>query len=158
MSTLVVATQKAVARVFRHAGAGEPLEEIETLEHPASSAKNRDLVTDSPGAVRERKGPQVRAMRPEQTAKEREAANFAREVAAYLRAARLSGDYHRAVVIAAPAFLGLLRDALGEADRSFIEDEIAKNVATHDQDAIERQLDGVLTIGRGEGSARTFRR
>lgn len=148
MTTLIAVAQKAVARFFRHPAAGEPLEELETLDHPQSALHNGDLVTDSPGATKERMGPQVRAMQPQQTAKEREAENFARQVAARIRDARLSNEYDRAVVIAAPEFLGLLRASLDPTESAFITDEIAKNVATHDRASIERQLAAVVTLPR----------
>lgn len=147
MQTIVVVAQKAVARFFSHEKAGEPLEEISALEHPQSALKNRALTTDGSGSVRERMGASVREAQPEQLPKEREAENFAREVAARMRELRLSNDYHRAVVVAAPQFLGMLRDSLSDADRAFVDEEIAKNVATHDLAAIEQQLDGVLRIG-----------
>lgn len=148
MSTLVAVAQKAVARFFRHPGAGEPLEELETLEHPESALHNGDLVTDTPGTTKERMGPQVRAMQPNQTAKEREAENFARQVAGRIRDARLSHEYDRAVIVAAPEFLGLLRASLDTPERDFVSEEIVKNVATHDLASIEAQLQSVIKLPR----------
>lgn len=147
MTTLVTVAQKAVARFYRHGGPGQPLEEIGRIDHPESAMKNHELATDGPGSVVERMGPQVRAMQPEQLPKEREAANFAREVAEVMRRARLSNEFARAVVIASPAFLGLLRASLGEPERRFVSDEIPKNVAALEQPAVEAALEDVLRIG-----------
>ena len=144
MSTLVTVAQRAKARFFRLDARTEPLEEIQDLAHPASRLHEGDLVTDSPGSQQERMGPQSRAMRPENSAKEHEAQTFAKEVAETLGKLRQQKGVHRLVLVAEPGFLGLLRKNLDGPTAKLVDAEIDKELTDLDAGALKERLKEVL--------------
>ena len=132
MKTWVVVADAARARFFavrdnsgaylgseafpssRPAPKGE-LEEVTSLSNPAARLADADLETDRPGATADRKGDAMHAYEPPNSVRDVEAKRFAREVAAELDQARQAGKMERFYLLAAPDFLGLLRDAMGKS-------------------------------------------
>jgi protein required for attachment to host cells len=106
--TCVVVADRVRGRIFSAPKPKSPLEEIDDLVHPESRAHERDLTTDRPG-----RGPgSHRAMGNANTARDHEAADFARELAARLESGRTHGEFEKLILIASPDFLGLLRKHL----------------------------------------------
>ena len=60
--------------------------------------------------------------------KENEAIKFAIEIANRLNAARARGEFDRLGLVAAPAFLGLLRERLSPETRAIVEFEVDKDL------------------------------
>lgn len=147
-STLVVVAQRAHARMFHHAGSGEPLEEVEDLAHPESRMHGLSMETDRPGRVHDRQGPGRHAMAQEETTKEREASNFAREVCEVVRKRRVEGGFDRLVLVAEPGFLGLLRGSLDDASAKLVSGEVHKEVTDRPVDEIASHLKDHLVLGR----------
>ena len=108
----VVVADKARARIFSAASARSALEEKEVFLNPEDRVPERDLVTDRPGRAHSSVGNQRSAMSGEVDAKTHEAQMFAKEVAERLAKARVNREYDRLVLVAAPAFLGMLREKL----------------------------------------------
>lgn len=91
------------------------LEEITSLSNSSARLDNEDLVTDRPGSTKDRKGDAMHAYEPANTAKDTEAKRFARDIASRLDQARQDGKMERFYLLAAPDFLGLLRDEMGDS-------------------------------------------
>jgi protein required for attachment to host cells len=122
--TWVLVADRARGRIFSATTPKGPLTEIEDLVHPQSRAHERDLTTDRPG-----RGPGGhRAMGNANTAREHEANDFARELAARLDAGRNQGDFARLIVIAAPDFLGMLRKCMTPPLAKLVAQEVTKNL------------------------------
>lgn len=138
-TTLVAVAQSAKARFFRHDGPNKSIREVATLTHPQAALHDGDIVTDSFAAPG---GPSD----PQRSPSEVEAKRFSREVAEMISRSRQSNSYDQAVVIAAPAFLGKLREDLSAADKSFIKGELPKNLADHDLHDIEAHLAPFLPV------------
>lgn len=143
-TTLVAVAQRAKARLFRHEGPRSGLTEIRDLAHPESRAHGIDFDTDRPGRVHDRSGPGRHAMEVEESPKEREAANFAREVAAAINESRTHQGFDRLVLVAEPGFLGLLRGALDHASAKLVDGEVLKEIVEQKVDEIAKHLEGVL--------------
>ncbi len=60
--------------------------------------------------------------------KKQEAITFAREVVKRLEAARTQGDLERLILVAAPEFLGLLRDHWSSETKRILEHELPLNL------------------------------
>jgi protein required for attachment to host cells len=144
MTTIVAVAQRAKARLFRHDGPQSGLTEIRDLAHPESRAHGIDLETDRAGRVADRRGPGRHALEVEEPPKEREAANFAREVAAALKDVRTHQGFDRLVLVAEPGFLGLLRGALDHTTAKLIDGEVHKEIVDEKVDEIAAHLEGVL--------------
>lgn len=100
-----------------------------TLENPSGQDKNQDLITDKPGVSFDSGGHGQRAMRPGQSAVEKETERFAREVAHQLDQLRQENSPEGVTLIAEPQMLGLLRDKLSDPSKKLIEESIPKDIA-----------------------------
>lgn len=129
MSTWIVVADAASARVFEVATPIAPLTEVARMGHPSSRANARELVTDRPGRGHVPASSGRHGMTPPSDPTEVETERFAAELAGFLRQRRLAGAYDRLHLVAAPAFLGLLRKALDEGTRGQVVTELNKDLA-----------------------------
>lgn len=86
-----------------------------------------DTVTDRPGSFRGGAIAGSESGEPHQDHRHHTADNFAREVVAKLEAGRQNGDFRQLILIAAPLFLGALRDAMSRPLQQMVEYEIDKD-------------------------------
>jgi protein required for attachment to host cells len=105
------------------------LVELETLEHPEGRLKSQAIDADRPGRSFESAGMKRHAMTREVDPKKQEAITFAGQVAERLESARRQGEVERVILVAAPEFLGLLRDHLTSEFRRMIEEEYSLDLA-----------------------------
>ena len=143
--TLIAVAQRAKARFFLHAP-GQGFDEITDLVHPESRAHGIELASDRPGRVHESHGPGRSAMAKEETPKEREASNFAREVAEAIRDRRTANAFDGFVLVAEPGFLGLLREALDDATSKTLHGEVRKDIVERPLDEIKEHLADLLLM------------
>ena len=140
----VVAADKTRARIFSASSARGPLLEVETLAHPEARLHERDLTTDGPGRNSDSTGQGRHAMGHAVEPKRQEAINFARQVCDTLESGRISDRFHKLYVIAAPAFLGMLREAMADSTKQLVAGEVDKNIATHNPAEIRSHLPDYL--------------
>lgn len=126
--TWILVSDAARARLFATEGRRSPWVCVDALVHPASRAKGADLVADRPGRVHQRAGSGRSAMEPHTDPKQVEAAHFAADLAARLAAAHHEGAYRDVVLVAPPAFLGLLRGELDEQVAKTVRATVAKDL------------------------------
>ncbi len=138
--TWIVVANRSVARLMKYERPGQPLTELETITHPPGRLHEGDLVSDKPGRAFDSQGQGRHAETTDVLPSEHEADKFAVEVAERLRMARVEHECDALVLIAAPAFLGTLRDHLDDATRKLVIQEIDKNLAHHDASQIQQQL------------------
>jgi len=114
VETLVLIGDAAGARLFA-AHRAAPWQLLSSFDHPRGAAHARDILTDRPGRVHQSVGDGRRSgADPKTSAHEVEGQVFARELAAALDEAVTARRPHRVVLVAAPRFLGLLREALSK--------------------------------------------
>ena len=127
-ATWIVVADRSIARIFEQCGGSDAeLNAIVTLRHPESRERMSDTVSDRPGSFRGGAIAGSESGQPNQEHEHRMSAAFAREVTTYLEGARQRGSFSRLVLIAAPMFLGSLRDNLSSPVRKLVEHEIAKD-------------------------------
>jgi protein required for attachment to host cells len=136
----VLVANSAEARIYRGKHPRAPLTLLETLQHDASRAPARELISDAPGRVHDRFGLGRHSVESGQSAKTEEAERFAREIADRLSRARQAGAFGRLVVVAAPAFLGQLRRVLDKSVAAAVVAEVNKDLVRAGAEAIQDQI------------------
>jgi protein required for attachment to host cells len=126
--TWVVVADGGAARIFAAPTPTGALEELETFVHPEGRLPERELTSDLPGRSFASAGHGRRTMESEVGPRKQAAIDFARLLAARIEAARGRGEVERLILVAAPEFLGHLRDVMGEAARRLVEAEHTLNL------------------------------
>ncbi|OLO05718.1 MULTISPECIES: host attachment protein [Salinicola] len=135
--TFVVAADASRARIF--AREARTLREIETLTHPESRLHTGDLRTGGKGEATS--GASQRQTGNENATSEKQAMVFAKEVAGYLRDARTQGKADKFVLIAAPQFLGQLREKLDKPTLDCVIQTLDKDLSKASEEEIAGKLD-----------------
>ena len=101
------------ASIYTQDTTRSPLLQLVTLENEASRKKIGDLISDRGGRSFDSKGQGRHTMTAEKTDPKKQAATiFAKNIAERIAEAKHKGVCRDFALIAAPRFLGLLRDAL----------------------------------------------
>lgn len=140
-TTWILAADGSRARIYELDAPGRTPRAVEDFDNPAGRAHNRDLVTDGNGRYfgkGERN--QGHTAPPSETAVEHEVELFAKRLAAHLDRARIDRKYDHLRLVAAPKFLGLLRQNLGKEVEKLVDDSIAKDVSWLDENALAEYL------------------
>jgi protein required for attachment to host cells len=146
MVTRIVVADQGEARFYDRSGA--VLRAAGTLENPAAHGHNRDFKSDRPGrvfgrapAAGRRRGTVARhATGGERSPRKRAAELFAKRIARELGTALRAGDFDGLVLVAGPAFLGLLRAALPKHVKSAVIGEVAKDLVHLSKTALRSHL------------------
>ena len=102
--------------------------EIARITDPVAHLHDRDLMSDRPGRSYESVGGARHALERENDPRQREAVKFARRIARRLDEARRKDEFDSLVVVAGPAFLGLMRAELSRPTRAKVVREIHKDL------------------------------
>lgn len=132
---IVVANQAEAAFYDLGSRTGKP-RFTTRLTDPLAHLHDRDLKSDRPGrfsnhavlAGGRRGATGHHGTGGERSPRKHEAALFAGRIAEQLEQARRGGEFDRLVVMAAPAFLGLLRKALPDSVRLHVAAEVGKDL------------------------------
>ena len=128
------------------------LQVVGSLADPLARLHDRDLKSDRPGRVYDhaptagaRRGATAHhATGGERSPREHEAQTFAHRIAAQLQHDRAQGAPEHLVLVAAPHFLGLLRDALPDSLRKLVIEEIHKDLVHEPGEALQVHLAAML--------------
>lgn len=143
MPTWILVADNSRARIFAAEKAAGSIHEIQTLAFPEGRLHEGDLTTDKGGRGHD---PMAGAhgIDVEGAHKHENAERFANLICDTLDAARTKGEFRKLYVLAAPAFLGLLRKHQTPSLKSMIADEIDKNLTTQTPEAIRKSLPDFL--------------
>lgn len=143
--TWIAVCDASRARIFSHVQGASGWDEVRKLEHPASRAKDTDLVTGDRGRSRQSFGQGSRpAMEPTTTPKENEHEVFARQLAGSLEHDLDAGNFDDLLLVAPPHFLGLLRKAVSDHLSARVVDSIDKDYTALGVKELEQHLDEML--------------
>jgi len=126
--TWIVVADSSHARIFQLRDGQLPAEEIQDLANPLGRADNKQVASDSHGQFAGPDGHGHTAPRVEEPV-QHEVHQFARQLARQLDTAAAQQRFQHLALVAAPRFLGLLRDSLDKQTRKLVTAEMAKNVA-----------------------------
>jgi protein required for attachment to host cells len=124
------------------------LVEREALEHPEGRIKSQAMDADRPGRSFESAGAKRHAMTREVDPKTQGAIAFAQRVAHHLESARRKEELARLILVAAPEFLGLLRDSMSVELRRMIVEEFSLDLAQMTPQEIRAHLPETLFGGQ----------
>ena len=137
----ILAADSTEARLFTREKKFSPPIERQDWLHPESRLPGRDLEHDRQGKTFSSHGYGQSDNQKRTEPKQREAQDFARELAGHLDAARARGEFESLSIVADPAFLGLLRDQLGSDTRALIDKEVDKNLTRRSAETIAAAVD-----------------
>ncbi len=137
---VVVADASAACFYVRHGRRGE-LNQVRRLDNEAGRAKVADLLSDSAGRSFDSHGEGRHAMGSPTDPKDTGMTRFAEQVVESLVTEIKAGHVRRYALVAAPAFLGHLRQALSRHRVPEPEQSIAKDLVGHNVDDIAASLD-----------------
>jgi len=100
----------------------------------------RDFSSERPGRSYESVGEARHAIAREDDPRRREAVKFARRIARRLDEARRKDEFEQLIVVAGPAFLGLMREEMSRPTRARVVHEVHKDLVHSPVDALRRHL------------------
>ncbi len=138
----VIVADEAEAVVYGRERRTGPMHELFRLDNAAARKKASELNTDKSGRSFDRYGEGRHAMGREKTDPRRHAATlFAKKIAERVGKAVHSGKCRGFALVAAPRFLGELRDALSSIPHAEPYREIDKEMVTADPERIAQLVD-----------------
>ncbi len=124
-STWIVVADAARARIFTRDGEGLAPQPVTSFSHPDSRERSRDIATDRPGRTNDGVDAYMPGTDPQQAAKER----FATQLAQWLEREAGRDAYSALVLVAPPAFLGILRNSLDDNTRRRVVHSIDRDLS-----------------------------
>jgi protein required for attachment to host cells len=148
MRIRVLVADQSEAKFYDMRHRPEPLQLVGRMLDPLARLHDRDFKSDRPGRVFDhapmtpgRRGATPRhATAGERRPRKHEAQEFARQIAGELDRGQQQGEFDSVIVIAGPAFLGLLRETLTQSVRSIVVAEVPKDLVHQDVSAIIKHL------------------
>ncbi|QYF94679.1 host attachment protein [Massilia sp. PAMC28688] len=145
-STWIVSADRGRARIFLESDRNKPLQEIEDMVSPSARTRTSDEYTDRIGTFAGGKsihktGGHLPSSQyePPTTPDEHETEVFAKEVCGYLLKGKQEGRFDKLALVAAPGFLGSLRNELDAQLKPLVSYEINKDY-THSNGQQLREL------------------
>src|ERR1043165_4557770 len=133
----ILVADNSRARIYQLHTPDKTPQQIEEFDNPQGRAHNRDLVTDGDGRYFG-KGERNQGLTAPagESAAEHEVELFAKRLAAHLEKCRVEQKFDRIRLVAAPKFLGLLRQNLDKEVEKLVDDSVAKDVSWFDENAL----------------------
>lgn len=138
--TWVVTAESSRAKIFAVENRISPLREVDDMAHDEGRERDQDMVSDRPGRAFDSTGEHRHAMERQVDPKRHEVELFAKRVADRLDQARTKGDCDQIVLIAAPEFLGVLRQQLNANTAKLVSKTIDKNLVQKTEAELRRYL------------------
>lgn len=124
--TWILVANACQARIYCRNGIKQELVLVKEMVHPESRMKNSDLVSDRPGYM-PGVGNGHGSKQPQADPKQNEALHFAQELAHMLNQGRCSQQFERIVLVAPPAFMGLLGEKIDVQTAKLVADKLSKD-------------------------------
>lgn len=138
--TWVVVADSSRARFFEFVSRSEPLLEMEDMAHAESRLRDQDEVSDKQGGLAGGHGEGGHAFEAPTDIKHHEAEIFAKQIATKLEHGRVNHDYDQLILVAAPAFLGALRQALNDHVNALIKKSLDKDLVAEKEIVIREHI------------------
>lgn len=125
-TTWILVANSSQAKLYANHGPKKGLTLVKELAHPESRLKNSDLVTDRAGHMQSA-GTGHGSRQPPTEPKQNEARHFAQELAGELNHGRTSNQMQRIILVAPPAFMGLINSSLDGQTSNLVSDRFEKD-------------------------------
>ena len=140
MNTWILVADSAHARIFNSETATSKLSEIESIIHPQAQQHEQKLTSDLPGRQAGGATGSHHSVGGKTSPKKYEAVEFARDLCKELEVAHTSHKFHQLVIVAAPAFLGHLREEMSSNVSKVVTLELDKDIVEQDVISIRGHL------------------
>lgn len=137
----ILVANASTAKLFANHGPKKGLQLVKELSHPESRQKNADLVTDRAGFVQGGGSGQ-----PATEPKQHEAQSFAQELAQELQNGRTGKQVSRIILVAPPAFLGLLNAQLDGPTAQIVSDRFEKDYTKASDKELAAHLESCIYL------------
>ena len=144
-TTWILVANASIARLYANHGPKKGIQLIKELAHPESREKASNLVTDRPGhnpGAGNGHGSFVPAVDP----KQHEAERFAQELGQELDQGRTSNSFQQAILVAAPAFMGMLRTHLNNQVSKLVSAKVEKDYTKASEKELAGHLESVIFL------------
>lgn len=142
--TWILVANASLAKLYANLGPNKGLTLVKELIHPESRQKNGDLVSDRAGAMAGNGG--GGSMQPQTLPKQHEAKVFAQEIAQTLYDGRTANAFKRAILIAPPAFMGLLNAVLDGPTAQMVTDRFEKDYTKTPEGELGKHLGSTIFL------------
>ncbi|MEA1988395.1 MAG: host attachment protein [Pseudomonadota bacterium] len=136
----ILVADSSAARIFTTEHSASDLIEVEDFFHYEALQQEGDLVSDSPGRGHDSISGGNHAFTGEVSPKEQESIEFAKRIAKQLNDELNQNKFEKLFVIAAPNFLGKLRNAFSKGVAKHIVFSLGKNLVTQNSQEIRGHL------------------
>ena len=143
--TWILVANASLAKLYANLGPNKGLTLVKELIHPESRQKNGELVSDRSGAMGA-VGSGGGSMQPQTLPKQHEAKVFAQEIAQALYQGRTSNAFKRAILVAPPAFMGLLNAVIDGPTAQLITDRFEKDYTTTPENELGDRLGSTIFL------------
>lgn len=142
--TWILVANASLARLYANLGPNKGLQLIKELVHPQSRMKNADLVTDRAGLLQAASGHGARE--PATPPKLNAARAFAQMLAKELYQGRSSNKFRRAILVAPPAFMGMLNHEMDRNTAQMVTDRLEKDYTKTSEPTLCGRLENCLFV------------
>ncbi|MBI4756709.1 MAG: host attachment protein [Betaproteobacteria bacterium] len=125
-TTWILVANASLAKLYANHGPKKGLALVKEYEHPESRQKNAELVTDRAGYMQS-SGNGHGARQPQTEPKQNEMRNFAHELASELNSGRTTNRMQRIILVAPPAFMGLMNTVMDDQTSQLVTDRLEKD-------------------------------
>lgn len=139
--TWILVANASLAKLYANLGPNKGLELVKELVHPESRQKNAQLVTDRPGT-----GHGDGSYEPPSAPKQNAARNFAQEIAKEFYAGRNRNAFARAILVAPPAFMGMLNATMDGPTAQLVSDRFEKDYTKATESQLKEHLSGCIFL------------
>jgi protein required for attachment to host cells len=144
-TTWILVANASQARLYANTGPKKGLVLIKELLHPESREKAADLVSDRPGQMHS-PGAGHRASQPRTDPKTNEARHFAQQLARELNQGRSRNQLERIILVAPPAFMGLLNEKLDAPTANLVSDRFEKDYTKSNEKQLAKHLESCIFL------------
>jgi len=136
----IVVADQAEAIFYDSASLEAAPREVARISDPQAHLHARDFSSERPGRSYESVGEARHSIMREDDPRRREAVKFARRIARRLDEARRKDEFEQLIVVAGPAFLGLMREEMSRPTRARVVHEVHKDLVHGPVEALRSHL------------------
>ena len=142
--TWILVANASLAKLYANLGPNKGLQLVKELIHPESRQKNSELVSDRSGAMNAGGG--GGSMQPHTLPKQHEAKVFAQEIAQELYQGRTGNAFKRAIIVAPPAFMGMLNSVIDGPTAQLVSERFEKDYTKCTEPELNERLASAIFL------------
>lgn len=139
-SIWIVVADSSRARFFLMENREEPLLELDGMAHTEGRLHEQDTVSDRQGGLAGGHGEGGHPFEAPTDVKHHEMEIFAKQIADRLEQGRVNDSYRKLILVAPPAFLGVLRQTLNPHVLDMVYSSLDKNLVAEDAAEIRQRI------------------